>query len=604
MKVMHQKFTGKLPLVFWGNKNIRRWAGLLSAAGVIIIAIGMLQGFAVKLAGHNSGMNCFQCHNEYALAGTVFTDSNAMDVVAGTEINLIAPDGTVIPAGQTNPDGNIAVDSMAPGRYLMNVGNSTSRTWHSIPGQGSCNTCHMGGGNASAQRTLKFSDWHTRVPDDNNCSHCHYYPQTMQYNKLICQRVINTAAFVPPVPQSYVVIQNQNYLFDPSQCSITSVRPDIFAPGYFSAFDVILAVCQQQSIPVEYYWDSTRKTHFITKINNATNDFWYHWSYDIFTGTNSELNYKRANRWDELLWRPGMWIKIVVGENLTAIKAEYLDEINRENALGHVIPDVKIQLNPSNYNGSPPGSGRITVTRQFSNIRITPHNKRSTGYPGPYPKPFQPGVVTSMDILYSLMDSLLLDSVNAAFYTHFNRNYIGSFYVVAMGFPGVGLAHSSGRQGFVYITENGSFTALPNGADSKMHVTSDIHVIHAPDFTYWRWIELGNPYYEDNPAGLNQSITEDMERYSEGFNLYGPVPNPSVGEVEVAYNIFCPGHHATIAVYNQRGKKTAVLYDEVAPNLGVQRIKWNAGNLAAGVYFIRMDYMGGTLTKKLVLTGQ
>ena len=62
-----------------------------------------------------------------------------------------------------------------------------------------------------------------------------------------------------------------------------------------------------------------------------------------------------------------------------------------------------------------------------------------------------------------------------------------------MGFSPDSIAHHSGRQGFIYVTENGSPQRLPNKADGKLHITSDILVIHAPDFTTWKWAELGNP---------------------------------------------------------------------------------------------------------------
>lgn len=84
------------------------------------------------------------------------------------------------------------------------------------------------------------------------------------------------------------------YPFDPSQYNITSVRPDIFASGYYSMFDIIVAVAQRNNVPIEYNWDSTRMTHWITKVNNVSGDFWYHFSYDAGSGNSQEIQYKRA----------------------------------------------------------------------------------------------------------------------------------------------------------------------------------------------------------------------------------------------------------------------------------------------------------------------
>ena len=110
----------------------------------------------------------------------------------------------------------------------------------------------------------------------------------------------------------------------------------------------------------------------------------------------------------------GVWIKVVTGEDLDSIKAEYLDEITRERAQGHVIPYVQIQLNPSPYNGNPSGSGRITVTRSYRNVAVSPHNLRSIGTSSLISKPFQAGVVTANDVLYSLKDLGKLTVVSAS----------------------------------------------------------------------------------------------------------------------------------------------------------------------------------------------
>jgi hypothetical protein len=320
-------------------------------------------------------------------------------------------------------------------------------------------------------------------------------------------------------------------------------------------------------------------------MNNINNDYWYHWSYDAGTGNSSELNFRRANRWDEALWRPGVWIKVVTGEDLAAIKTQYQEEVTRENADGHVIPNVQFSINPSDYKGNPEGSGRITVSRTFSNVVITPHNLRSEVYGSPYSKPFKPGVVTSLDIPLSLKDQSLINAVTGVFYNYFAGNYIDSYYVVELGFPGVGTAHSSGRQGIIYITENGSFNNLPNGADNKLHMTSDINVIHAPDFSYWRWIELGNPYYET----IEPTLVEDYESISRGFNLHAPFPNPFTGELKLSYNIFYPGK-VSISVIDMKGVEVSRLFEGEVSTLGIETLSWENGDLAPGVYLVIMRY--------------
>ncbi len=546
---------------------------------------------SAAIGQHHAGEDCFICHTDFKIGGTVFSDTTAANVQPGVPLILTRTDGSQITLENSDPNGNIFSPVVPDGTYLMTLETITGRTWHTIPGQGSCNTCHIVGGNGGGPRTRRFPEYHTQIPPDNDCSHCHHFQASMNLPQLITPAVLNTGSEPPLLPGSYVQINGQIYPFDAAQYDIISVRPDIFAEGYFSIFDVILAVAESNAIPVEYYYDDSRKTHFITTLDNIAGDYWYHFSYDAGEGNSNEIQYRRANRWDETLWRSGVWISLVEGENLAEIKAEYLEEINRENSLGHMIPYVKIAINPSDYEGNPPESGRITVSREYYNVQLTAHNYRATGYPTPYSKPFQPGVVTSLDIPLSLMDQNELDVVTGVFYTHFAGNYIDSYYIVALGFPDVGTAHASGRQGFVYTTENGTYRHLPNNADRKFHLTCDISVIHAQDFSNWRWIELGNPYYESaEPLSVTDpAIDEDYKAIDRGFNLHAPYPNPFKGSVQLTFNIIEPGQ-VDLAVYNAAGQKVARLYDNNVKNIGIHEVTWQPGPLSSGIYYLVMKY--------------
>lgn len=553
---------------------------------------------------HNPGMDCLTCHPAYKLGGTVFTDTNASAVSAGTPLTLFRSDGSSITIDNTNQHGNFYSTSADDGNYQIKLGNVRSKTWHKLPDQKSCNTCHKLGGNLSSTRKKSMHLYHTSIPSDNACTHCHHFPASMHISQVKTGGVLSIQKEIPSPQQSRVIIGSNQYVFDPAAHSISTIRPDIFAPGYFSMFDVILAVANANSIPIEYYWDDSCKTHWIMKINNVVNEYWYHWSYDIKSGNTTELNYRRANRWDEALWRPGVWIKIVSGENVAEIKKEYKEEITREKQFGHMIPSVRISINPTNYKGNPPGSGRITVSKEFANVQITPHNVRSTGFPSPYSKPFQPEVVTSMDILYSLMDQGKLNVVTGAFFNNFAQNHIDSYYMVEMGFPGIGTAHHSGRQGFVYTTENGAYNRLPNNADAKMHMLSDINVIHAPDFSYWRWIELGNPYYESAEPDVNTSVTdesviEDYNSIDRGFNLHAPYPNPFNGSLNLSFNIFEPGF-VNISIYNLLGQKITTLVDRLFENIGIQKLVWNPQNVSSGIYCVMMKYENSKQERRII----
>lgn len=516
------------------------------AAGVTIVGAAALLGtFGHRGSGseaqHNPGRPCASCHGDYQMGATIFTDRAASQGAAGVPFSLVSDSGGEIPLGLSNPGGNIAVREVPTGRFLIRAGKLMSRTWHVLPGQGDCNACHSPSGNAVAGRDTLLPDMHTRIPEDNGCTHCHHFPAGRSYAELAAPGVLAVSPPPPPLPPSQVEILGRIYPFDPSARAIDSVRPDIFAPGYFSMFDAILAVARANGIAVDYHYDESRKTHFIDRIDGVAGDYWYHFSFDAGSGNAGEIKFRRANRWDELLWRPGAWVRVVAGEDLPEIKQEYLEEIERERAEGNTIPLVRISVDPSDYRGNPPGSGRGRVQREFRNVRVAAHDMRAAGSATPYAKPFRPGVVTALDVLLSLRDQGMLDAVTSVHYSYFAQRYIDSRYVVALGFPGIGTMHASGRQGFVYVTENGSAERLPNNADGKLHVTSDILVIHAPDFATWRWAELGQPYYEaqEPEGGLpGRRFQVPLPTETRALQTGVAVVNPGAGDAEAVWTVY------------------------------------------------------------------
>ena len=551
--------------------------------------------------GHNAGEDCLLCHVHFQAAGTVFADELASETQPDVSVSLIKTDGNIFVLESTNKDGNIASSYVPDGTYLVRMASMTSRTWHTFPDQKSCNVCHAQVDNSVLAGNKILHKHHTRLPPDNECKHCHHFPAHLSYDSLGTDGVLYSEKQSPIPPGSQVEILGQVFLFNPMEFNIQTKRPDIFAEGFFSMFDVILAVAAKNGVQITYSYDASRKTHFINSLDNKAGDFWYHFSYDAGAGNSNELAYRRAYRWDEALWRPGVWIKVVEGEDLNGLKQEYFEEIQRETNRGHLIPSVRININPSDYKGNPLESHRITVSRDFQDVLVTPHNVRSFGYPSSDPKPFQPGVVTSLDILLSLQDQGKLDLVTSVFYTYFAQKYIHSHYVVAMGFPGVGTAHSSGRQGFVYTTNNGSYNNLPNNADRKFHMTSDICVVHAPDFSYWRWAELGDPYYENlepNQILLQKTLLEDYEAISRGFNLHQPKFLLDEQLIRISFNCFHPGR-VKLCIYNTSGKKLKTLYHRKVRNIGIQNFFWKPLNDKNGVYYMLMEYDGHTQVRTL-----
>ena len=579
----------------------------------IILSL-LLTASCVSFAQHNAGKDCITCHPTFIVGGTVYADTLGKSIAPGVSLSLTDPVGNIITLSASDSNGSISSTAPPVGRYLIHLGAISSRTWHELPQRRSCNTCHFAGGRYSPSTTKRLPANHTALPSDNQCSNCHHFPASMAMEQLMSSGVL-TSAHTPDLPPgSYVIIGSDTARFDPSQYSITTLRPDIFAPGFYSMFDVILGVAATRNIPVEYAWDDSCKTFFISKINNKAGSYWFHFSYDASNGSASaggsrtELNNHRANRWDEVLWRPGVWIKVDADENVAELRSYYIREIQRERATGHTIPVVNFNIAPDTVYGNPPGSDRSRINVTYTNVQLTAHSLRSVGYHSPYSKPFQRGVVTSLDIPLSLKDQGKLDMVTSVFYNYFAGNYIDSYYLVELSFPSIGKVHSSGRQGIVYTTDNGDFRngsiiKLPNQANQQHHITCDIDVIHAPDFSRWYWADLGNPYYESKEPTLTdiaeKSVIEDYNAIARGFNLHAPYPNPFNSSVGLSFNIFNPGR-VTISIFNALGQKVATLLDNERQDIGIHLLRWSPGHLASGVYYVVMRHEGSLQERRII----
>lgn len=551
---------------------------------------------------HVPGESCTGCHPGFGVAGTVFNAYAGGSPAAGSTMVLLRPDGGRITLPPSDSLGRVHAAGIPDGGYLPVLAGARARSWHLLPAQADCNTCHIDGGNGSALRTKQLHRFHTELPADNTCTPCHFFPASMSYNQLRTPGRLNSGAGVLPVQGSAAVIRGTAYPFAPEQREIRTVRPDIFTPGYYSLFDVLLTVARDNGIRIAYHWDPASATHFIDSVDGVAGDYWHRFSYDAGSGTQGELGNRRELRWDELLYQPGSWVQLVAGENLDELRREFREEITREAAQGHRVPVVQIAVNPSQYRGNPPGSGRITVQRTFTDVAVTSHGMREHGRDSLHSMPFRPGVVTAMDVLYSLQDSGKLSVVGKAYYTRLAQKVQESWRIQEIGFPGLGSAHGSGRQGFVYTTGNGTPQRMANNADRKQHVHADIVVLHAPDFAQWRWIELGNPYYEDgDPTGLEE-LVGDFDARDKGFRLHHPYPQPGRRGITLPFNVFEPGVYRLV-LYNTAGERVATLFDSAVDNIGLTTVVFDARGIPAGLYYARLDDGHSVDVQRLLLEG-
>src|SRR5690606_11091272 len=118
-------------------------------------------------------------------------------------------------------------------------------------------------------------------------------------------------------------------------------------------------------------------------------------------------------------------------------------------------------------------------------------------------------------------------------------------------------------------------------------------------FAIWRWIELGNPYYEaETPTGLAEMLA-DYDARSRNFRLQRPWPLPAEGTINISCNEFEPGSFV-IDVVDAAGRRIAVLHEGTLGIVGMQR--FTLAGRTSGLYFIRMTD-GRNLEMQRVATG-
>jgi len=232
---------------------------------------------------------------------------------------------------------------------------------------------------------------------------------------------------------------------------------------------------------------------------------------------------------------------------------------------------------------------------------VTAHDLRATTAAHMYSKPFLPGVVTVADIVFSLQDANQLTAVYPVFFDRIAGSYIDSFYIQALGFPGVGLAHASGSQGFIchthLLTTPNYRRPNLNNAANVMHVPLDLMVIHAPDYSRWLWAELGNPYYEKTePNAYSASVLEDWDALERGFNLQAPFPEAFHQSVVVSYNMLELGV-VDLSVQDAFGERIETLVDAPMNDLGVHTLTWEPRNRPSGTYNLVMTCNGISQTR-------
>jgi hypothetical protein len=244
-----------------------------------------------------------------------------------------------------------------------------------------------------------------------------------------------------------------SFSFLPAEVETT--RPDIFMPGYFSLFDVLVHLSDKGDIELNYDFEETLNTHVIENLNG--HDHWWYSAY--YDGGWPERSVFRMDHYPYKDKTTLNFIK-VTEDYLAEVYKTYADEVRRREDNGGkiIIPDVLIK-------------GK-TETYHFKDVEVTPHNLRSDM--------FQPGVITAIDTILSLGEAGLL-SYDLQWYESIGTAGLVKSYWVER----INQDQSAGRCGFVYEAGDELFRFFKGNHN---HIPSDIRVINSPAYLEYFWI--------------------------------------------------------------------------------------------------------------------
>jgi hypothetical protein len=105
----------------------------------------------------------------------------------------------------------------------------------------------------------------------------------------------------------------------------------------------------------------------------------------------------------------------------------------------------------------------------------------------------------------------------------------------------------------------------------------------------------------DNDGAFKYSASTQVDAgVSKGLELVNNYPNPFNPTTELRFSVPENGY-ATLKVYNVLGQEVATLFDGVAEAGHYITMTFNAGNIASGVYFSRLQYNGKSMIQRMLL---
>jgi len=250
------------------------------------------------------------------------------------------------------------------------------------------------------------------------------------------------------------------FAFNPLE--VVTTRPDVFADGHFSVFDVVAHLGDKGWFPLSYHYNATLDTHVIDELDGRVN-WWYR---THCPGGWPEIS---VFRMDMAPYKDGMVIKLnpQPEEYMGRIYNSFAEELLRKSVnLGRVIiPEVRI--------------GTVVHT----NVPVSAHDFRDDM--------LQPGTVTALDVLLSLADQRKIDGLKLTWYSDLgDGSHVDSFRVEQIddGDDIYDREASATLGTWVYETGSREFSGFKG---SHLQIPADVRVIVSPEYMTWYW--LGSP---------------------------------------------------------------------------------------------------------------
>jgi hypothetical protein len=101
-------------------------------------------------------------------------------------------------------------------------------------------------------------------------------------------------------------------------------------------------------------------------------------------------------------------------------------------------------------------------------------------------------------------------------------------------------------------------------------------------------------------AAFRVEVRSDPDQVPREFVLYQNFPNPFNPATEIRFTVPATGK-ATLRLFNILGQEVKTLFNDLAEAGKLQKVRFDGGTLATGVYFYRLESGARTDTKKLVL---